>query len=419
MKPYTLDDRRPRPSPGGGRVTFTATFAVPSTAQQQLGSANLTLPAGFTLIAGSVTPATAGPVVGGVLQLRNFVVQPGRSRTVTVDANVPCVAVDAAWRVAAKQSNDFNGTGNDLTLVGATGSPTTLPPTSVAGACASALQFVTQPGDAAAGTDPLNGPFIPGVSVKVVDGAGNPVTEVPVTLSLPPGTGASLGGTTTVDTDPTGVAAFRNIMIATPGSYRLIASSPGLASVTSDLFTVDQVNIPCPTTGCSATAQAGQSAVKIDVLAGGQATGVLRLSYGLDGGTPIDCTNPDGSDYVELTHDEVTFDVTGDRAKVATYRIDKAAVAKVPNNGATFLQLCFGSPQKFPDRTGGFAADKGTFDWNRNGVIDQLEPHLFVGLLPDCPAKPTTPCVSKRQKNQAGDGIIESRLPATFPATRG
>jgi len=308
VKPFSLTIS-PATAPGGARVTFTATLTVPSTAQQQLGSANLTPPTGFALISGSVTPATAGSVVGGVLQLRNLAVQPGTSRKVTVDASVPCAAVtNAPWGVAAKQSNDFNGTGNDLNLVGPT------PSTSVnARTCA---------------------------------------------------------------------------------------------------------NLTCPATGaCSATAQSGQATLTITVPGGGQPTDVLRIAFGTPGTAGIlDCRLSEATDYVELTHDEATYSYTGAGAKIATLRIDKAAVAAVPDNGATSLQLCYGSQQKFATRVGTPAATpQGFFDWNGDGVIDTKTEPVFVGLLPDCPVTPAGPCISKRQKNKAGDGIIEVQLPAGTP----
>jgi hypothetical protein len=51
-KPYSVVVS-PSTAPGGQRVQFTATFTN-LTAQQQLGSANLTVPMGFTDISASV-----------------------------------------------------------------------------------------------------------------------------------------------------------------------------------------------------------------------------------------------------------------------------------------------------------------------------------------------------------------------------
>ena len=54
----------------------------------------------------------------------------------------------------------------------------------------------------------------------------------------------------------------------------------------------------------------------------------------------------------------------------------------------------------------------GTFDWDGDGVDEPV----YKGLLPDCDAPP---CVSKRKKTNAGDGVIEARLPAGDPGMRG
>ena len=105
------------------------------------------------------------------------------------------------------------------------------------------------------------------------------------------------------------------------------------------------------------------------------------------------------------------FDVTGGRTKTAVLRIDKRDMQSVPNNGATFLQICFASPHPFPTRTGAAVID-GSFDWNGDGVPEPV----YEGLLPDCGAPP---CVSKRQKNGQGDGVITVRLPAGDPGMRG
>ena len=97
------------------------------------------------------------------------------------------------------------------------------------------------------------------------------------------------------------------------------------------------------------------------------------------------------------------FDVTGGRTKTAVLEIDKRDMQTVPNNGASFLQICFASPHAFPTRTGTAVVD-GSFDWDGDGVPEPV----YEGLLPDCGAPP---CVSKRQKNGQGDGVVTVLLP--------
>jgi len=296
----------------GTSATFTATFAVPSTAQQELGSANLTVPAGFTLVSGSILdphpPLATATRVGNTLELRQLAVRPGGSLTVSVTALVPCSPdTTATWTVQAKQSNDFRGTGNDLNDLNALGRA---PTTSI--------------------------------------GAGPCATKT------------------------------------------------------------CQVNADC-----SLTSPSGQSTLTINVIGGVEAGKPVQLAFGTLGTAGIiDCRISKATDYVELTQDEATYGYNGAGAKVATYRIDKTAVAAVPNNGVTSLQLCYGSPETFTPRPGTLpTVQQGVFDWDGNGVLKPV----FVGLLPDCPAGSTTPCISKRQKNQAGDGIITVQIPANTP----
>ena len=110
-------------SPGtitqGVTVRFQAKITNLTTSQT-LGSANLTAPAGLSLVANSASlsgPGTA-TVSGNVVQLRNLNVAPGASViatvNVTVQSTTPCAESSFTWMVAAKQSNDFNGTGNDF-----------------------------------------------------------------------------------------------------------------------------------------------------------------------------------------------------------------------------------------------------------------------------------------------------------------
>ena len=106
--------------PAGVLVNMTATIRN-LTAHQQLGSANVTPPPGFTAV--SVTsltrpaPATA-TIVGEVVRLRQLSLPPQNSVTVALKVKTPCsVGVSANWAVVAKQANDFSGLpGNSLTL---------------------------------------------------------------------------------------------------------------------------------------------------------------------------------------------------------------------------------------------------------------------------------------------------------------
>ena len=320
---------------------------------------------------------------------------------------MPCsYAGTGAWTIAAKQANNFNGQpGNNVTAVG------TLV-TRVTGTCS--LAFGTPPADAEVGAVITGTPYEPSgpdVTVEVVDGAGELLTDatVEVTMSLAPGSGlGSLSGTLSHVTSG-GIATFGDLTIGARGLYSLQASSPGLASAFSEIFRIDPPGVDClEDVPCEDTVTTGRSSLNLlGVPNADLDAGRLFLSFGA--GLVIDCAG-----YDELTADTAVFDVTGDRAKVTTMTIDKRVMAQVPNNGASFLQVCFASPDDdFVTRSGAPVLDSQTFDWDGDGVADPV----YKGLLADCgPAAP--PCVSKRQKTGAGDGVIQAQLPAGDPAMR-
>jgi hypothetical protein len=272
-----------------GQSTFSVTLTN-RTSPQQLGSANITVPAAFSgvSVADPAGPATA-TMSGNIVQLRDANVGPGGSIALSVTANVPspCGAT-YTWSVVAKQANDFNGPpGNDLTLDPSTSSLTTNV------SCASGQ-----------------------VTVMCVE-------NVTCMASI-------ANGTTT-------------FAVTAPSNDRTDA-------------------------------------------------GPLTLTNGI--GVPIDCAG-----YDELTGTPTVIEGP-DRAKTVTSTIDKSVMNQLPNNGASFLQMCFGAPYRFATRPGTPLAE---VDTNGDGVKD-----FFYGLLPDCGA---APCVSSRNKTKAGDGVIVTQAP--------
>jgi len=105
-KPYTAD-LAPHNVSTGSTPTFTLTVTNETTTQN-LGSCNLTLPAGFTL--GTIT---AQPLVGtatksgNIVQLRNLSTLPMTSRTVGFTATVPTTAGVYTSAIECRQSNNF------------------------------------------------------------------------------------------------------------------------------------------------------------------------------------------------------------------------------------------------------------------------------------------------------------------------
>jgi hypothetical protein len=125
-------------------ITVTVTNL---TKTQELGSMDLTVPPARApsvvrpFVVTNVTPPTQGTATtdGIVVRLRNAALLPGGrlSFTMTVDTrNAPLGFY--VWTVRAKQSNDFNGTGNDLDLAAASSVLQTriIPPPSASVDCA-------------------------------------------------------------------------------------------------------------------------------------------------------------------------------------------------------------------------------------------------------------------------------------------
>jgi hypothetical protein len=156
-----------------------------------------------------------------------------------------------------------------------------------------------------------------------------------------------------------------------------------------------QVTVACiENVTCSASIANGTTT--FDVTAPGNDrtdAGLLTLTNGA--GFPIDCAG-----YKELTASPTVIDGP-DRAKTVTSTIDKSVMNAQPNNGASFLQMCFGAPYRFAPRPDSTLTE---VDTNGDGSKD-----FFYGLLPNCGA---APCVSSRNKTQAGDGVIVTQAPA-------
>lgn len=113
-----------------GRVVAIDATLTNLTAQQQLGSANITPPPNYTPLSvvalSRPAPATA-TIVGGVVQLRELSLPPQASITVSLTVDTPCLSgATSQWGFDAKQANDFSGLpGNALTLDGTMSSVTT------------------------------------------------------------------------------------------------------------------------------------------------------------------------------------------------------------------------------------------------------------------------------------------------------
>ncbi len=166
----------PTSAAAGSTTSFTVTIknTSPTSTSFKLGSANVTVPAGFGLASvNSLTPP-AGKVwtatkVGAVLQLRAGGtttanrLSPGQAVDVTISATVPCPLATSTWPTAAKEGNTF--TGNSFSRVGAE------PTTSVVPGAAAVFSFDAI-GTQTAGPPPF------AVTVHAADSCGNATDNV-------------------------------------------------------------------------------------------------------------------------------------------------------------------------------------------------------------------------------------------------
>jgi hypothetical protein len=243
---------------GGQTVDLAVTITNQTGSQQSLGSVNVTIPAQYTPVA--LVSVTTSPVqhdwsnssldvAGHLAKLRNVgpntsnALAPGESVTAVVRVVTECTPnTTRQWTTRVKQSNDFSGTGNDFVLVGA------YPTSGVKIGCPDHLAFDRQPTNTTAG-QVIDGGLQPaGVTVDILDAAGQLVTiatnPVAIAIGSNPGSG-TLFGTSPVNASG-GVATFADLAIDLAGQgYTLVATSTGLTSAISASFGVTGVASKC------------------------------------------------------------------------------------------------------------------------------------------------------------------------------
>ena len=147
-------------------------------------------------------------VAVGVIKLRNLSLAPSKSVTLSVGVQATCTptAPSYAFTSTVKQSNDFNGTGNDFVIQGSQ------PALDLVGTCS--LAFSSQPADAQRATTITSEVYLPTgtpVKVSVLDGSGVAnvawwTTAVALNRDQDPG-GGTLSGVISA-TPAAGVASF-------------------------------------------------------------------------------------------------------------------------------------------------------------------------------------------------------------------
>ncbi|MEO8336147.1 MAG: Ig-like domain-containing protein, partial [bacterium] len=214
--------------PNGSPVTFNAT-ATTSTASKfvlvQPLPQQIAVGAAIPAIEVQITDANNNPVAQANVSVNlNGNVQPsGNNFNVTLQT-------DARGIASFTLSPYVGPVGNmTLTFTGTGFTTLTSSPIPVVAGAPAALRMASQPS-----TSAQSGVALPAQpSVQLLDAGLNAVTTAGIAITATVG-GATLGGTTTVNTNASGVAVFTNLSLTGPlGQYTLLFTSPSLNSVTS------------------------------------------------------------------------------------------------------------------------------------------------------------------------------------------
>jgi hypothetical protein len=234
------------------KLTITNATTSPSS----LGSMNFDAPSGLSITSADTQAGPAGDVTlipnGGVngtgeLQIRNLNLAAGSQATVKFSVEAPCAGGPFNWpNPATKQSNDFNGTGNDFnTPTSFFGNP------SVLSGVGCYLGFLNKPAATQVGmkiTDQMGSSGGP-IEVGLFNGDGNPMTTCPVAAASCDGNLVASFGDLSIGGIPPGQL---------PQPFQLHAHSsftpdPAPGGVdTSDPFDIEYVIADC-SSGCSVT----------------------------------------------------------------------------------------------------------------------------------------------------------------------
>ncbi len=354
------------------KVTITLTNDPSS--QQSFGSAELTLgdlaqsavqlgQLSETGWSAQVIPNT-NPAVVKLTNPTGSPIPPGGSISISLTLTAP-TAASITVGTEVKQANDFSGSGNAFSLVGADPTITVIPLT---------LEFLQQPPPALQQSVPQAGSFsymcLP-VSVQLQETnssgalANVEVADVAVTIS-PDAAGLYYNNGTSVAAVPAaGVTVLTNssgIAIFSPAQadcahglaatnlgadFTLTASSPAATTpTTSTSFSVVQSLVTC-VGSCTANLQ-GSSGTAGTVTATSGGSFQLLGSFGL--GETLSCDNlvatapADPLVVASYQSGSLASGVSG----TITLTFPKAIVNSVPNNGTPLMPVCVGATQQFP-----------------------------------------------------------------------
>jgi hypothetical protein len=375
------------PNVWAGDVDAALSVTIVNTSSSQtLGSVNLTVPAPYTLVTAPADTVPGGPVV----ELRNLSLAPRGSTVVELVVGVDqCTSGSSApFAVTAKQSNDYNGVGNDFTLA----QPSDLQ-VDVVGTCT--LAWLAEPADAERGAmitseawNPNGAPLV--VEVRdggLVDRATLAIGTVALTATNA-GVASPMSGGTTSATIAAGLATFAPGPTLAPSAfdYVLTASSTNLTGTgPSAPFDIVDEQVNCPAGGScrgSASVSSGQFSVSATFGGGVQDTD-LTVSLNAADIPSFACAGYARND-LPVAQFVFTNDAGGDRLGTLSTSIANAS------RPLKSYEVCWAAPYTFATKSGAQAAVGAS----KPGTGEVL----YVGLLPDCPRRGTVvlPCVSER-----------------------
>lgn len=416
--------------PGATLATMTLNITNDQASNTTLGSVNFDAPSALpidTSVAHSPT-TTAGNVqltaksgTGGELQIRNLNLAPNSSATVTYYVDSPCSGSGLSWSAFAKQSNNFNGSGNDFTLnnSGSAGLTSDIAP----GGCH--VGFYNQPTDTKVGgtiTDVAGSAGAP-IKVGLYNSSNQLLQSCPVqscTASISASTGSpdagSLSGGGAVafayDAGEGGlIASFGSLSITGvthfPESFTLTASGLN-TSATSQPFNIVNYTADCSSGSCTlgsldnpANLGGGGGAVFITT-----STGFTFLELNPSDpltSTPAGCQSFIGTGAEGLVETDGRTDPNASMT-VTYYVPQKLIQARYGKNvGQQFIPICAGLKQVVTnsvtgavsaqscspagDTSQGWLGDElsgGLFDGNPNGPVPAVcgSDGYYWGILP-------------------------------------
>jgi hypothetical protein len=394
--------------------------------QAQMGSANVTLPAGLKLTDATATSgtATATPnLTTNTVELRNLGLQPGGFVTASVSAQVECASNHSpyVWSFEVKQANDFNGTpGNDLAPDGDVTS-------TVTGHCG--LSFTKQPKSEEKNVTITNKIYDIGtphgdpVTVSVVDSEGSAVPWWSGTMAIAMGSNpgsATLGGTLTGSTI-NGSVTFAPTIGTSATGYTLAATAVATAgtpsagisgSPVSDAFTIVDDATICLTAGSSCMVTASgpshgnavstQATVTAGAVSGPNPIGGANDLVILQVGDPA--TNDFSCQGYDTITDVIAFNAT---LSDGVSPVSRAKTSQV----TLFAQFVTKSASKYDAC---YRSSPGAAFTPKGGG-----PMVTTGLLPNCAAKnPVAPCVVSRAADKQKNVILTVLSPAGDPGLK-